>query len=1016
MFGFRKISAVFACLLLLPLASFAQIVNGHITDKATGEPVPGAGVTIKGSSKGVVTDLDGYYSIEAKSGAVIEFMCLGYKTVDETVNGQNTINVALEADVTMLDEVVLLGYSSMKRTELSSSVVSVQGEALRDVTTSSLSKMLQGKVAGLEVYSNSGAPGAGATIRIRGTGSMTASSDPLYIVDGVVGDASSFSPNDIESITVLKDAGTTALYGASGAGGVIVITTKHPRNGERSKIEVSAKAGIQQALSGRLHMMNTSELLDYYSQFMSKGSVKTLQKNAAGTDYDWYGNSTILAPTQDYYISATGSHGRTSYLASFGYFDEKGTFKGGDSFYRKLSGRLGMSSEIARNLTLDARINYSFSANASGGVIPLQQLPFDSPIDENTGDWVCIRGSERPDNGKIWYGHDKNNPLYQNAYGQNNLTRSHSLVTDAKLTWNITDFLTASGSARYSFGFTDAKDVITPEANNANYPDGRVSQTADWGTSITLNALLKYSQTFGGAHSVAALAGWEWGKSKSQYITAQGRDMIGGLTQLNISVPDDVKGNLFEGESWSWFTQAQYSYKERYILSATLRSDSSSVFAPGKRTGYFPAVSAAWVISSEPFMKNLDWLTFLKLRASYGATGNSALGYYKYLEVYSFPTNSRYENQVGGLPKNQGNPNLHWETAIMRNIGLDVTFINRISVALDFYSNLNKDLLLAVPLSSSTGFDERVENSGTIRNRGIELQISSQNIVTRNFKWSTTFNIAHNRNTVIYLPDHQDIIMPTSFGTQIYREGQPLFSWYMPKWLGVDPENGNPLWEHYVNQAELDLGVYDSSKYKVGDAVPSPNLNITDDSRIIGCAQPDFTGGLTNTFSAWGFTLDVNLQFIHGNDIFNFARRTLDCDGSYSDFNQMSLNNGLGWIRWKEGDPDGTNAIATHPKPKNGGNKNANEPTGRYLEDGSYLRIKNVTLSYAIPSKLTKKIGISSANVFLSADNLWTFSKFSGMDPEVNLTCSLDDTFPAGTYNNNYPVSRVFLAGINLSF
>ena len=1015
MSDFGKISLALSCFLLFSLAALGQVVSGQVSDKATGEPLPGVGVTVRGTTRGVVTNLDGRYSVEAAPGTELEYSCLGFKTVRETLDGRKVIDVALEADVTQLDEVVLLGYSSMKRTELSSSVVSVQGESLRDVSTSSLSKMLQGKVAGLEVYSNSGAPGAGATIRIRGTGSITASSDPLYIVDGVAGDASSFSPNDIASITVLKDAGATALYGASGAGGVIVITTRQPQNGQRTQVEVSAKAGVKQALSGRLKMMNTEELLDYYSQFLSKGALKALTNNASGTDYDWYGNNTVLAPTQNYYVSATGSQGRMSYLASFDYFDEKGTFKGGDSFYRKLSGRLGLNTEIARNLSLDTRLSYSLGTGSSGGVIGLSQLPFDSPIDENTGDWVCIRGSERPDNGKTWYGHDKNNPLYQDTYGQSNRSHNHALVADAKLSWNITDHLSASGSLRYSFGFSDYKDVITPEAGNANYPAGRLTQTADWGSSLSLNALLKYSRTFGDAHNVAALAGWEWGKSRSQYITAQGRDMTGGLTQLNVSVPDAVGGNLFEGESWSWFAQAQYSFRERYILSATLRSDSSSVFAPGKRTGYFPAVSAAWVVSGEPFLQDQHFLSFLKLRASYGATGNSALGYYKYLEVYSFPENSRYENQVGGLPQNQGNPNLHWETAIMRNLGLDVTFADRVSVSLDLYSNLNKDLLLAVPLSRSTGFDQRVENSGTIRNRGVELQITSQNVKLRNFKWTTSFNIARNRNTVVYLPGHQDIIMSTSLGTQIYRENEPLFSWYMPKWLGVDPENGNPQWEHFITEAELELGVYDPAKYKAGDTAPTPNLDVTRDSQIIGCAQPDFTGGLSNTFTAWGFTLDVNMQFIYGNDIFNFARRTIDCDGSYSDFNQMSLDNGLGWVRWKE-DDESTHAVATHPKPKNGGNKNANEPTGRYLEDGSYFRIKNVTLSYAIPAGLLKRVGLSAASVFVSADNLWTYSRFSGMDPEVNLTCGLGDTYPAGTYNNNYPVSRVFLAGVNLKF
>ena len=989
--------------LSLALAS-AQNVSGHISDKATGEPLAGVGVAVSGTTRGVVSDLDGNYSVEAGSDAVLVFGILGYKTVQEKVSGRATVNVVLEQDVTMLDEVVLLGYSSMKRTELSSSVVSVQGEKLRDVSTSSLSKMLQGKVAGLEVYSNSGAPGSGATIRIRGTGSITASSDPLYIVDGVAGGPDSFSPNDIETITVLKDAGTTALYGASGAGGVIVITTKHPRQGQQTQVEFGAKYGIKQALSGRLHMMSTTELLDFYSMFFPKAKVKDLREKVSDINYDWFGNNSILAPTQNYYVSATGSQGKMSYVASLDYFDEDGTFKGGDSFYRKISGRLGINAEIARNLTLDARINYAGTASSSGGVIGLSQLPFDSPIDARTGDWICITGESRPDNDELWYGHDKNNPLYNNTYGQTNLTRSHMLMADGKLSWNITPYLNASGTVRYSYSNGDGKYLTTPEAHDAAYPEGRLQQSADWGSSITTTALLKYSRTFASRHSVTALAGWEWGKSSSQYIGAYGRDMIGGLTQLNTSITELVEGNETAGESYSLFAQAQYSYMEKYILSATIRRDASSVFAPGKRVGYFPAVSGAWMVSSEPFMKDQDVLSYLKLRASYGSTGNSGIGYYKYLEIYSFPVNARYEGEVGGLPKTQGNPNLHWETAIMANIGLDASFGDRISVTLDLYSNTNKDLLLAVPKSPSTGFDVRTENTGTIRNRGVEFQLTSHNIVTRNFKWVTSFNIARNRNRVVSLPGHNDIIMSTSFGTQIYREDEPLFSWYMPKWLGVDEETGGPVWEALLTDENGEI-----TKDR------ALNLNMTRDSQIIGCAQADFTGGLSNTFSAYGFTLDVNLQFVYGNDIFNFARRTLDCDGSYSDFNQMSLNNGLGWVRWDK-DDESTHAIATHPRPKTGGNRNANEPTGRYLEDGSYIRIKNLTLSYNIPSRLVKKVGLSSASVYLSADNLWTYSRFSGMDPEVKLTCNYGDTFPAGTYNNNYPVSRVFLAGINLKF
>lgn len=986
-----KVSTLLAlCLLTFSVEAVAQQrVSGKITDKATGEPLVGVSVAVKGTSKGVITNVDGKYTVEVAPDATLLLGYLGYKDLSIDVDGRSVVNATMESDINTLDEVVMVGYSSMRKAELSSAVTTVQGDKLRDVTTPDLGSMLQGKIAGVQVTNSSGAPGSSATIRIRGTGSIAAGSDPLYVVDGVAG--GTFNPNDVESITVLKDAGSIGIYGASGSGGVIVVTTKHAKAGQDPIVNFKAQVGLKQLLTGRFRVLNANELYNFYSSVLSKASMKAYPKELRNQDFDWLDDARRLGVTQNYYASASANLKKITFLTSLDWYDENGTQR--ESKYNKLSGKVEVGAELVKGVNLTARVNYTQSKTITGhGLGCYNQLPWNSPYDERTGKYIYIDSAVRPDNGKTWYGREANNPLFASSMNPNPYSTSKSFIGDLRLSWNITDYLSISTTNRYSSDDSFYKSVTTPEAKSKSWPDGQISQGLTWGHSFGTTNILKFNKLFKNVHSVNALLGHEYGCSDYEYMNVVTSGLKNGMQVLNGTKPENIYGTKTEAASWSLFAQAQYSYNERYFFNATFRADASSVFAPKNKVGYFPAGSFAWLISNEDFMKSQDVVSFLKLRASYGLTGNSNIGNYKYLDIYGFNERLQYQGVQGAYPETVANPYLHWETAVMRNLGIDVSFRNFLTLNIDVYSNLNRDLLLDVPLALSSGFSRRTENVGKVSNKGVELTLTSNNFNRKNFKWTTTLNLGHNKNTVVYLPDHEDIMSSSSQGNQIYREGEALYSWYMPKWLGVDPETGDPLWEHLIKD----------ENGNVTGTEPTNKLDLTNDNQIVGNAQPKLVGGLLNTFNVYGIEISANLQFNYGNKVFNDSRRYVDSDGAYIDYNFMSIDNGLGWSRWtKKGDK------ATHPRARLGGNRLSNEVTSRYLEDGSYLRIKNITISYPLPANVLRKMHLQGLRIFLSGDNLYTFTKFSGMDPEVGVK---------GLFSYNYPVSRVFSLGVDVKF
>lgn len=992
----KKTQLVCAVLLLWTVGAYAQnVVKGKVVSAETNQPMVGVSVFVKGDNlRGTSTDASGNYSIKASANEVLVFSFIGCETASEAVNQRTVIDVRLKTQANQLDDVVVMGYSTQTKAELSSSVVTLKGENLTDVTSPDVGNMLQGKAPGVLVYNTSGQPGSQATIRVRGTGSISAASDPLYVVDGIIG--GSFNPNDIETLTVLKDAGATALYGSEGAGGVIVITTKSAKTGQKTTVNFKLSAGVKSVLSGRLKMMDSRELYDTQKTFMPEVLFNAQRpESLLGRNFDWTDAIFRTGVVQNYYASVAGSSGKTNYFVSIDHYNEEGTLI--NTKYARTSARVNLSTELYKSLRMNTRVAYTNSRDYSASAYQTLEfayglLPWDNPYNAD--------GSAKDlmhDSSLEWLSQNRYNIFYNEQY---NYAKSHGndLSADLQLIWQITPWLSFTTSNR--FNTANSKYVVYNDPRTVSESEtvkGSLSHSLSEGWGISTSNLLKASQSWG-SHTLTGLVGYEYGINKEEYTDVEGINMPQGMDAMNATLPYTNGGYDIWGEGYSFFAQAQYSYANKYVMTASFRADASSKFAPKNRTGYFPSVSGSWIISKENWFADSRALRLLKLRASWGQTGNSSIGSYMYLDSYSL--SAKYQNNVAAIPVRKANPTLGWETADMTNLGLDVNLWDRLEVTLDLYHIVNKGLLLNVPTAPSTGFFEFTDNAGKVRNRGFEVMVSSTNIRHKNFEWTTSVNLGLNRNKVLTTPTPEGFLQSNTNGsvTQIVKPGHDIYSWYMPKWLGVDPSNGDPVWEKLL---------YDDK----GNVVGSEPTNVYNDAQkqIVGSATPKFSGGFFNNFRLYNFSLNVACNFVYGNKIFNLDRTIMDNDGAFTNYNMVSFDNGLKWKRWeKPGD------AATHPKAVSFGNKNSNAVSSRYLEDGSFFRIKNITLAYNFPKKLLSKLRMQGLKVYASVDNLATFTKFSGMDPEIDLQGSSYNL--AGMYSSPYPVGRTFMFGVDLTF
>lgn len=999
----KKFTVIFFSL-MIAVAAFADIsVKGTVIDADNSEPMIGVSILVKGTTTGTVTDFDGNFELNVPDKATLQLSYMGYKTIE--LRAVPSMQIIMESDAQQLQEVVSLGYSAVKKAELSSAVVTVDAEALTDVTTPDVGNMLQGKIAGVQVTNAGGQPGEAAQIRIRGTGSITASSAPVYVVDGVMG--GTFNPNDVETISVLKDAGATGIYGAAAAGGVIVVTTKSGKKGDKVSVDLKGTVGGKQALFGNYKMMKSKELWNYHKTLLSPRTFAAIRPSSLlSQDWNWQEEYFKTGVIQNYNVAVKGGSEHVGYYVSLDYFGEDGTLVG--TGMQKVTGHASIKADIAKWLDMNIKLDFDKSSvtyTPSWMMLDdaFNKMPWDCPyvMDENgkpTSEYVYIdQEKTRPDNGEDWYSLSAWNSLHSAQY---NYAKSNSFGFSGVLQLGVhfTDWLHFTTTNTFGSGYYKGTEYTDRRTYSDTYKKGYLQETTSLSKSFGTTNILKGGSQWG-KHSFNAMLGFEYSFWNTEYNSAAGTGMPNGIDALNATAPHSVGGYTIPGAGWSTFVQAGYDYGKRYFVTATYRAEASSIFAPSHRVGHFPSAAASWLISNEEFMMDQKVVSFLKLRASYGITGNNNIPAYQYLATYTL--NNLYQNSVSATASRLASPDLRWETAYMAAVGIDLTFIKRIDMSIDLYQTDNTDLLLDVPVAPSTGFYKVMQNAGSVRNRGIEYRIDANIIDKNKWRWDVGFNIGFNQNRVTKTPNGAFLQTAIDVSQQV-KEGQDIYTWYMKEWAGVDPDNGKPLWYVVDKDGEYELDAQ-------GNKQTTSDYNATY-ARAVGTASPMFSGGLNTQLSWNGIYLHINTNFTYGNLIYNKTRETTDADGAYMNANQLSLINSVqGWTRWqKPGD------IATHPKAERANDTHSNAVSSRYLEDGSFFRLRNVTLGYDFPLQWISKAHMTKCRIYFTADNLWTATSFSGMDPEINMV-SGNNTL-AGYYSSNYPVGRTFQGGVEISF
>lgn len=966
--------------------SVAKIIKGRVRDEK-GEGLPSVTILIKGSTIGATTALDGTYELNIPSAyennAVLAFSFIGYEAQEVILGNKTVIDITLKESSQLLEQLVVVGYSSKKAKFLSSSVSTITNEKLNDVTSNELSSMLQGKAPGVVVSSGSGDPTGSAKILVRGAGTLSAGTAPLEVVDGNIG--GTYNPADVESVTVLKDVAATGLYGSRAANGVIIITTKQGKAGE-TKIEFKNSLGFAQASTGNFKLMNSQQLFDYQKDFNPR------DPSVLNTNTNWWDLAFRTAVVNSHSLSASGGTDKTQFYVSGVFYREEGTAvkndKTGYNFRANMTTKL--TDKLKASVLVNGRYNNDNYHNSNTIYDAYTNLPFDPAY--NT-DGTPTDGRTYPE----WKGRDFENFLHSIQYNYSKAT-SLNVNADVNLDYQLTDKITLSSYNRATFN-----DLKSTAYNDSRTKQGGANGGELYLTNSDYNRLLtsnraRYEDNFGN-HNLAVLGVAETERTNYNSGSVSGKGLPPGRDVMSVAtgVLSNPTGER-EGVAFRKFLgQADYNYDNRYFLIGSLVNEFSSVFGKNNATANFYQMGASWVLTNEQFLKNHPVLTFAKLRASYGTVGNAdGIGRFASLGLYSISQEASYGGLPGAAPSQKGNPDLTWEKIRSANIGMDLNLWNRIDVSLDVYDKRSSDLLYRKPLAATTGYSYVWMNAGSVRNKGFEFGLTSKNLVGE-LKWETNFNFALNRNKVLELSD----------GAQVFNTGarQPIAVGYdmdaynMPIWAGVDPENGNPLWEKITVDADGNKTKSLTSTY--GEA------STTDSRQFVGkSAAPKFTGGIGNNLSYKGFSLSAFFNFVYGNYIYNDSRAYFDNDGLYESYNSMVLADG--WNRWeKPGD------IATHPKSVVGGNHDSNQPSTRYLENGSYIRLRNVRLGYTIPTSVVNRIGLSKVSVFVSGDNLWTGTKFSGTDPEVSLSQS---NLSSGMSSMSYPTSKKYLLGVNISF
>lgn len=1035
---------------------FAQSVSvkGVVTD-VDGVPLAGVSITEKGTTKGTMTNVNGEYNIKVSSKeSVLSYSYMGFATLQQKVDGREKLDIKLSSDTKQMNEVVVIGYGTVQRKDLTGSVSSVKGEELSKVPVQDVASALVGRLAGVQVNMAEGAPGADISIKVRGGGSITQSNEPLYVIDGIpqTEGLSFLDPTDVESIDVLKDASSTAIYGARGANGVILVTTKQAKAG-KTRVTYDTYLGAKKNIK-ELEVLNPYQytLLQYerslddatrlQSFTTNYGTFDQLESLYAGREgVNWqkevFGGT---ANSQYHKVGVSGGDKNTTFNMFYSFNNDEGIML--NSGAKKNVAKVSLNHKASDRLKVNASVNYSdvkvYGIGTGEGNNYFNQL-------QNILTYRPTFGLKGADDDLIGLDEDpalagdSGNTLQNprtNAESQHRDVLNKVLYISGGLEYKLYKNITYKGLVNYRTGntknsiFYDSRSMIAKRKNNK--PSGSlIDQTKNgWNYANTLS----YSNTFNKVHKLDVLVGQEQNYSIINYnkINASGfpKETL-GMDKLSEAAEFTAESDVQDERMFSLFSRVNYSYKDRYLFAASLRADGSSKFGSGNKYGYFPAASFGWRIIEEDFMKDQHVFSDLKLRLSVGTSGNNRIKNYTSLALLN--TGSYYLNDINNVTVYSNtlpNPNLKWEQTRSENIGLDMSFLNhKIELTAEVYRNTTKDLLLSAEVPLLSGYTNMIFNAGSTRNTGLEFTLNTTNISTKDFKWNTTFNIAFNKNKVLGLADGEQFRYASSgWGAlsetdYIVRVGQPLGQIYGYQSNGLyqiedfDYDAGN-------NKYTLKPGI----PYDVNN-VPQPGFlklvnqnedNVIDinDRVVIGNAYPIHIGGLNNTFSYKGFDLSVFLNWSYGNDVYNANKL-------YSSQTRLDYRNALSYFgdRWMSIDNQGVRI--TDPVVMAEVNKGKTVPvyngTGtdirlydKMIEDGSFLRINNISLGYNLPKTLTSKLKVGTVRVYATGYNIATITGYSGYDPEVSTRNSTGLT--PGVDFGAYPRARSFVAGLNLSF
>ncbi|SNR93959.1 SusC/RagA family TonB-linked outer membrane protein [Hymenobacter mucosus] len=990
----------------LAQASFAQTastVTGSVLDATDRTPLPGVTVVVKGTTIGASTGPDGGFSLPLPAGSTtLVFSAVGYES--QTVNASGgPVRVTLKADVKQLSEVVVTGYSEQNRKTLTSAISSVNGDALKDIPAASPDQLLQGKAPGVQVSANSGVPGGGIFIRIRGSNSVNASNDPLYVVDGVfinntnliatgLGNQVSsnpladINPQDIESIEILKDANATAIYGSRGANGVVLITTKRGKAGDKTRITFNTYHAWSKAPK-QYDLVSGPELAQLENErFLNDGGNPALlpyRSVAAGgrglpeeqQTYDRLSDVFRTAQTQSYELSAAGGSAKTQFYVGGGYFRQESIAR--PTNFDRFSLRVNLDNAVTDHLRIGTSTaltrthrNVSSNDNNPVGVINSALFPRTNlPV-------------YNPDGSYAKYGSfDNHQALIDNL---NNDAVGSRVISNVYGQYQFGKHLTLRSSWSIDFN-----DMYENNFNNtlilAGQPRGTATSFLSRDITLLNEQTLNYTVDFGENHSLQALVGNTIQKNTFQRTSLAGQQFPSNdLTSIASAATQTGSSARSQAGLLSFFGKATYSFKQRYTADVSVRADASSRFGADNRWGYFPAVGLGWRLGEEEFIKNLNVFQELKLRGSLGKTGNQA-GISDFAARGLVQGGANYLDLPGTAPLQLANPNLSWESTRQWNVGLDAAVLqNRLLLELNYYDKYTSGLLLNVPVPRKIGFASVVENYGAVSNKGFEVQVTA-NWLPRAaaVQWSTTANVARNVNRI------GKLAAPITSGSRdIFRlqEGAPLYSFWLYHQTGVNPENGDAQYEDVNGDGQLSVA----------------------DRRLVGNAWPDYFGGVTNSVSYKGLDFGFTLNFEQGAKIMNMNRFFLVHGGTQSNIGYLREQ----LDRWQQpGDQTDIPRLTTNPASNNYGGVVQNL-SDRYLEDGSFLRLRTLSLGYTIPKEVVAKARLNSLRLYVQAANLFTITPYSGLDPEVNSQSGVSNTknFDWATV----PQPRTFQVGLTV--